>query len=50
MFFSYKTIGTLGDIKKQTKCLAVSICRVVMIILLNGLTEFQPPKFRKPSA
>ena len=49
MFYSYKTIGTLDDVKKQT-LLALSICMVVMIILLNGVTEFRPPKFSKSSA
>ena len=33
-FYLYKTIGTLNDVKKQT-CLAVSIHRVVMIILVS---------------
>ena len=44
----YKTIGTLNDVKKQT-CLAVSIYRVFMIILVNWVTDFRPPKFHKSS-
>ena len=32
MFYSYKTIGTLNDVMKQT-CLAMSIDRVVMVLL-----------------
>ena len=47
-FYSYKTKGTLDDVKKQT-CLAVSIHRVVMIILVNWVTNFRPPKFHKSS-
>ena len=45
-FYSCKTIGTLNDVKKQT-CLAMSIYKVVMIILLNWVTAFRPPKFHK---
>ena len=48
MFYSYKTIGALNDVKKQT-CLAVSIYRVVMIILLNWVTDFRSPKIHKSS-
>ena len=45
-FYSCKTKGTLNDVKKQT-CLAMSIYRVVMIILLNWVTAFRPLKFHK---
>ena len=34
MFYSYKTIGTLNDVKRQTRH-AVSIGRVVMIFLVK---------------
>ena len=47
-FYSYKTIGTFDDVKKHT-CLAVSIYRVIMIILVNWVTDFRPPKFHKSS-
>ena len=44
----YKSIGTIVNVNKQT-CLAVSIYRVVMIILVNWVTDFRPPKFHKSS-
>ena len=47
-FYSYKTIGTLKDVRKQTY-LAVSIYKVVMIILVNWVTDLWPPKFHKSS-
>ena len=47
-FHSYKTIGTLSDVKNQTS-FAVSIYRGVMMILLNWVTDFRPPKFHKAS-
>ena len=38
-FYSYKTIGTLNDVKKQT-CLAVTIYRVVYsVVTINRRVE-----------